>query len=73
MKWVHVAKTIFEVEGEDDMEEVTVYELHVGDVRFGYFNWPKGWPWTWGPNGNCFDYKHGYVFHCGPFSIGFYY
>ena len=68
----HFDKTVFEVEGEDDMEEVMVYELHFGDLILGFFKWPKGWEWTFGIFPELYQ-QGGVVLHCGPVSFGYYY
>jgi hypothetical protein len=68
----HLAKTVFEVEGEDDMEEVSVYELHLTETLiFGVFVWPRGWPWTWGFIPGLYR-ANGVVFHAGFVSFGYY-
>lgn len=67
----YAARTTFEVEGEDDMEEVNVYELHISKrLILGVFVWPKGWEWTFGIFPGL---TGGYVIHAGPASLGWYY
>jgi len=69
----HFDKTVFEVEGEDDMEEVRVYELHLTEALIlGLFLWPRGWEWTWGFFPDLYK-QGGCVMHCGPVSFGYYY
>ena len=67
----YFAKTVFEVEGEDDMEVVHVYELHItASLIFGLFNWPSCWEWTFGIFPGL---TGGNVLHLGPISLGWYY
>lgn len=67
----HLARTVFEVEGPDDMEAVNVYELHItASLILGVFVWPSGWEWTFGVFPGL---TGGYVLHVGPLSFGWYY